>query len=133
MKRAFRLLTLIATAFLLIGGCELNFGQRVKDRITYLQTSTKSARSVEMVQIDQALKAEVHFVREDGEVVADTKQLEGWKAVRPDVAKALGLLAPRIALNQDVKVITEDGKRDILDLGGWYVVPPQPKADAPKE
>lgn len=133
MKKACLLPTLIVLASLFLSGCEANFGQRVKDRITFLETSTKAARSVELVQIDQDLTADVVFTRNDGVVVTDAKELKGWKAVRPDVAKALGLLAPRVALNQDVRIITEDGKKDVLDIGGWYVVPPDPKPDAPKE
>lgn len=133
MKKAFLLLTLAGLGSLWLSGCEANFGQRVKDRITFLQTSTKSGRSVELAQIDEDFEAEVLFERAGGEVVSDTKKLRGWKAVRPDVAKALGLIAPRIALNRNVKVITEDGKLDVLDLGGWYVKPPDPKPEAADE
>lgn len=129
MKRAYRHLILLALASLWMSGCEANFGQKVKDRITFLETSTKAARSVELVQIDQDLTADVVFTRDDGVVVTDAKELKGWKAVRPDVAKSLGLLAPRVALNQDVRVITETGKKDVLDIGGWYVVPPAPKPE----
>lgn len=129
MKKAYLNLILLATASLWMSGCEVNLGQKVKDRITYLQTSTKTGRTVEIAQIDQDLKAEIQYERDDHQVVSDTKELRGWKAVRPDVAKALGLVAARIINNQEVKVITEDGKNAVLDVGGWYVVPPAPKPE----
>lgn len=103
---------------------DINLGPKIKDRIVFIQTTTANQRNVEMVRVTQGKTVEV-WVQDsrDGSIYVAECELKNCILVRPDVAVAQGLTAPRVAVNVIVRVLREDGKPDKLDVGGWYVKP----------
>lgn len=73
------------------------------------------------------ITVETEFKSESGIVAIDKLALKDCAVVRPDVAKAQGLIAARITKNVEVRVMMENGKEDTLDVGGWYVKVEKPK------
>jgi len=117
-----RLLIPIALC-LSVSGC-LTIGPKVKDRITFVHTTTKFGRTVEICKILDSGNVKIIFRTKDGEHIKDKKDLKDWRAVRPDVAVGQGLVAPRILENKIFSIKTEKNVYLDMDLGGWYVVPP---------
>ena len=114
---------LLAGLALVSTGCrpQVNLGPVVKDRIVVVETTTKTGRKIEMATILSSHKVDVVF-KQDDKVFTQRKQIKGWVVVRPDVARAEGLVAPRVGVSVVATIKTADGKQHQQDIGGWYLV-----------
>lgn len=129
------LLILSLTGSLWTNAFEISLGPKIKDRIVFLHQTTEAGRVCEMVQVLDSKTVETVFVPsgnafEDGTPAIDSVNLKDWLLQRPDVAKQEKLYAPRVAMNVRVKVHTEKGTDEYLDVGGWYL---KKKKDAKAE
>lgn len=123
---------------------KVNLGPTVADRIKYITPTTEIGRSAEVVKIlDKKLKVELIYDDGKENPYVDDKDIGGWIAWRPDIAKVKGLVAARVANETICTVALEkklvdkmraEGKAaqetDKLDIVGWYVVPPKKKKES---
>ena len=133
-----RLLLLCAlTGSLWTNALEISLGPKIKDRIVFIQQTTEAGRVCELVQVIESKTVETVFIPsgnafEDGTPAVASENLKNWMLVRPDVAKVEKLYSSRVAVSVRVKVRTETGKDDFLDVGGWYLkakLDPKKKAE----
>lgn len=131
-------------------GCKIeprvSVGPTIEREITYVNATASDQRTIQIAYITEDLKsievevtevtdgnkrvsrADHDFVRQDETIAfadetTETKKAQWtWMVVRPDIAVAKGLLAPRITTNKIVKVLDATGKGVLLDVGGWYIV-----------
>ena len=125
---------------------DINIGPKIEREITYVNASASDQRTIQKAYLTEDLKgvetevaeivdgnkkvirADKDFVREDetqsfaDETTVTKKAQWTWMLIRPDIAVAKGLIAPRITQNKIVKVLDENSKGVLLDVGGWYIV-----------
>lgn len=114
-----------------LSAVEISIGKQVvKDRIIFIHTTTENQRNVEEVTCTQSKTVEVWIKEEStGNIYVSDCDLKNCKLVRPDIAVAKALTAPRVAVNVVVRVRRPDGTKDYIDVGGWYVKPETIKAE----
>lgn len=132
------LLTLFVLGSLSTNAFEISLGPKIKDRIVFIQQTTEAGRVCELVQVIESKTVETVFVPsgnafEDGAPAVASENLKNWMLMRPDVAKQEKLFTSRVAVSVRVKVRTETGKDDYLDVGGWYLKTKLPSKPKPKE
>jgi hypothetical protein len=121
MKKAFLLPSLMLSVWMIaLPGC-VTLGPKVETRHTYIQNSTTNQRNCELAICLQDVTVETEFKSDTNGVSIDKLNLKDLALVRPDVAKAQGLIAARVTKNILVRVLMENGKEDTLDVGGWYI------------
>ena len=90
-----------------------------------VHNTTKQGRSIELAKIIQPTETLVYILTDDGTFSTDVKNITGWNAIRPDIAKVQGLNSVRVVYSTIVKVRNEEGNETKLNIGGWYVKPPE--------
>lgn len=90
-----------------------------------MKQTTNLGRVVEKAKVVEDVTVEV-AVRVEGDTDhrIEKRDIKEYNVVRPDVAKALGLMTPFIAEERVVEVLLLTGKRNRLNIGGWYIVKP---------
>lgn len=125
---------LLTSVVLICAGCENHFrvGPEETHQLLVLHQTTAAERNVELAIVTEKVRLPVWLKTEEGKTYEDKWELFNLEVVRPDVAIAHGLQAPRVAVDRVVKVLREDGKEDMLNIGGWYVrkkAPPRPAGE----
>lgn len=125
LKRWVRLTSLLVLSALMLGSasCVTLGGTKREDRLLLINITTKNQRSTEICIILKCPKVDLMYKTEETVYVDKDVDITNWSAIRPDVAIAKGLTAPRVAESRIAQVMLEDGRQDKLNIAGWYVVP----------
>lgn len=135
--------TLLKLALSLICGLVLqscsavNLGD-TRNHVTYVANTDTRSRNLEIFTCSDNLKVDCQIidVADGGKTFRVSKiNLKGKALIRPDVAIAKGLIAPRIMYQITVNGLGEgEEERSTLQAGGWYVMQDnEPKAEILKE
>jgi len=127
-------LSLLMSVALICFGCEnhLRFGPEESQKIVVVHTTTEAQRNIETALVIEKVTLAVWMEDKEGHIVEDKLALLNKQVVRPDAAIANALIAPRIVVDRVLRVLREDGKEDMLNVGGWYIrdpAPPRPSVE----